>query len=90
MDNIMTIISTLITAGAALIGVVLTNMSANKKMEQQLATAQAITNTKIENLTEEVKRHNVFSERIPAIETKIEAIEKRLDKLEDIERNRSL
>ena len=55
----------------------------NKKIESQLMVAQGITDTKIDNLTAEVKRHNGFADRIPRIETRLDNMEKRIDKLED-------
>ena len=70
------IVTAIITGGMALLGVVITNMSANKKIEQQLMTNQAVTNAKIENLTEEVKKHNSFGDRITRLETKVEVIER--------------
>ncbi len=70
------IVTAIITGGLALVGVVITNNSANKKIEQQLMTNQAVTNAKIENLTEEVKKHNTFGDRITRLETKVELIER--------------
>ena len=74
MDSIITAI---ITGGLALLGVIITNVTSNKKIEQQLMTNQAVTNAKIENLTEEVKKHNTFGDRITRLETKVETIERR-------------
>lgn len=70
------IITAIITGGLALCGVVITNMSSNKKIETQLMTNQAVTNTKIEALTEEVKKHNSFGDRITRLETKVETLER--------------
>ena len=75
MENILI---ALITGGLALVGVVITNLSNNKKIESQLTTAQAVTDTKIEQLTEEVRRHNSWSDRITAIEVKVDALERRM------------
>lgn len=80
MENI---IVALIAGGMSLIGVIITNISSNKSIESKLMVAQGITDTKIDNLTEEVKRHNGFADKIPRLETRIDGIEKRLDKLED-------
>lgn len=70
------IIVALITGGMALVGVVITNISSNRKIEQQLVTAQAVTDAKIENLTEEVRKHNSFADRITALEVKVANLEK--------------
>lgn len=72
-----TIITALITGGLALVGVIFTNLASNKKIEQQIVTAQAVTDTKIDQLTEEVRRHNTFGDRITKLEVKIEALEGR-------------
>ena len=73
------IISALITGGLALLGVVLSNMASNKKVETKLQTAQAVTDVKIEELTREVRLHNDFGNRIPVLEEKIKSIENRLN-----------
>ena len=71
-----TIITAVITGGLALVGVIITNLTSNHKIEQQIITAQAVTDTKIDALTEEVKKHNSFGDRITRLETKVEALEK--------------
>lgn len=70
------IIVALITGGMALVGVVITNISSNRKIEQQLVTAQAVTDAKIENLTDEVRKHNSFADRITTLEVKVANLEK--------------
>lgn len=74
------IIVALITGGLALLGVIITNAQSNRKIEQSLITAQAVTDTKIENLTEEVRKHNSFADRITALEVKVNEMEKRISK----------
>ncbi len=44
--------------------------------------SQAVMETKIEHLTVEVKRHNDFAARIPALEAKMDIFEKDLQVLE--------
>lgn len=78
-----TIISALITGGLALIGVIVSNMAASSKMEQQLKISQAVTETKIEELTREVREHNNFAKRMPVVEEKIAVINHRIKDLED-------
>lgn len=73
MENI---IIAIITGGLALVGVIITNLASNKKIEQQIITAQAVTDTKIDQLTEEVRRHNTFGDRITKLEVKVEALQK--------------
>ena len=72
------IIIAIITGVLSLIGVVITNTQANKKIEIQLDKQQAITDTKLEELTREVREHNDFARRIPVIENKIENLEKKV------------
>lgn len=78
-----TIISALITGCLALIGVIISNMAASSKMEQQLKISQAVTDTKIEELTREVREHNNFAKRMPVIEEKIKVANHRIDDLEE-------
>ena len=67
-----------ITAGGSiivgvltLIGVIVTTTKSNKKIENNLAIAQAVTDTKIEELTREVREHNNFARRMPVVEQSI-------------------
>lgn len=73
MENI---IISIITGGLALLGVIITNNASNSKIEQQLSINQAVTNEKIETLTEEVKKHNTFGDRITKLETKVDMLER--------------
>lgn len=68
------VLSALITGGLALIGVIVTNIMSNRKIEQKLEIAQAVTDTKIEELTREVREHNNFAKRMPVVENEIEHI----------------
>lgn len=65
------IIASLITGVLALAGVMITNANSNKKIEHRLEVSQAITDTKLENLTLEVRRHNDFALRVPVIEQRV-------------------
>ena len=66
------IIVALITGGLSLVGVVVTCIMSNRKIEQKLEVAQAVTDTKIEELTREVREHNNFAKRMPVVENEIE------------------
>lgn len=77
------IIVAFITGGLSLVGVILSNISSNKKIEHQLQVSQAVTETKIEELTREVREHNNFAKRMPAVEATIEFMDKRLSKIEN-------
>lgn len=76
------IIAAVITGVLSLAGVVISNMSSNKKIENALTTSQAVTDCKIEELTREVREHNNFARRMPVVEEQIKVINHRLDDLE--------
>ncbi len=76
------IIVALITGGLSLAGVVVTCLATAKKTEKAAAVAQAVTDTKIEELTREVRLHNGFAEKIPVIQEQIKVINHRIDDLE--------
>lgn len=76
------IIVALITGGLSLIGVIITTRNNSKRMEQQLQTAQAVTDTKIDELTREVREHNTFARRMPVLEERIKVANHRIDDLE--------
>lgn len=77
------VLAALVTGLLALAGVIITNMASNRKIESSLDKAQAVTDTKIEELTREVREHNNFAKRMPVVEEKIKVINHRLDDLED-------
>lgn len=77
-----TIITAIITGGLSLIGVVFSNISSNKKIQIQLNTQQAVMDTKIDELTREVREHNHFAQRIPVVEEQIKVINHRIEDLE--------
>lgn len=77
------IITAVITGGLALIGVVITNSSGNKRVEHKIETAQAVTDTKVEELTREVREHNNFAKRMPVVEEQIKVINHRLKDIEN-------
>ena len=76
------ILSTAITGILSLVGVIITNIASNRKIEHRLETQQAVTDTKIEELTREVRMHNNFAQRVPVIEEQIKVINHRIDDLE--------
>lgn len=76
------IVVALITGGLSLIGVVVTCIATAKKNEDALRVSQAVTDTKIEELTREVREHNGFARRMPVVEEQIKVINHRLTDLE--------
>ena len=73
-----TILTAIITGGLALVGVIVTNISGNRSMQAKLEKSQAVTETKLEELTREVREHNGFARRIPVLEEKVKSLERRL------------
>ena len=55
----------------------------DQKLDAKLEKFQAVTDTKIEELTREVRAHNNFAQRMPVVENDIKTIYKRLDKYEN-------
>lgn len=78
------IIVALITGGLSLVGVVATCLATAKKSEKATAVAQAVTDTKIEELTREVRLHNGFAQRVPVMEEQIKVINHRIEDIENI------
>lgn len=76
------IIVALITGGLSLAGVVITCLGTARKAEKTQEIAQAVTDTKIEELTREVRLHNGFAQRLPVVEEQIKVINHRLRDLE--------
>lgn len=72
----------IIVAVLTLIGVIVTNIGSNRKIEHSLETSQAVTDCKIEELTREVREHNNFARRMPVVEEQIKVINHRIKDLE--------
>ena len=70
------ILVAIITSAVTLFGVVLAN-----------SKAAAVTNNEIKHLTEEVKKHNNFAQRMPIVEVQLEELIKRVETLEKKERS---
>ena len=67
-----------------LLGVVVTNSRANRDIEQKIAVAQAVTDTKLAELTREVREHNRFAIRMPVVEEQMKAVYHRIEDIENI------
>ena len=71
-----------ISGGLSLLGVVITGWITARKNETALKISQAVTDTKIEELTREVRSHNGFAQRLPVVEEQIKVINHRIGDLE--------
>ena len=69
------IIVALITGGVTLVGVLISNQK-----------NQAVTETKLEELTREVREHNNFARRVPVLEEQIKVINHRIEDLEEAQK----
>ena len=74
-EIIAAVISAVITGGVTLLGVLIAN-----------GKSQAVTETKLDELTREVREHNNFARRMPVVEEQIKVINHRLQGLEDGQR----
>lgn len=76
------VVVSIITGFFTIIGTIITCLATSRKTHTQMEVNQAIYETKIEELTREVREHNNFAKRMPVVENRLDAIEKKLDKLE--------
>ena len=65
------IIAAIITGSLTLLGVIIAN-----------SKSQAVTETKLDELTREVREHNGFARRMPVVEEQIKVINHRIEDLE--------
>lgn len=92
-----TIIASLGSAVIAFFGVVIANHGQSKKLSREfqkqseledvrlraeLDKHEAVTNTKLDELTREVREHNGFARRVPVIEEQIKVVNHRIEDLE--------
>lgn len=84
-----TIIGSIITGGLAFMGVLVSSANSNKKLvnniksevERNISNVEkniAITDTKIEDLTREVREHNNFAKRMPVVEEQIKGLQENI------------
>ena len=71
------IIAALLSGGVTLIGVLIAN-----------SRAQAVTETRLDELTREVREHTNFARRVPVLEEKIEVANHRIDELEEFNKRK--
>lgn len=76
------IIVSIVTGVCSIIGVILASAASSSKMQKQMEISQAVMNTKLESLTNEVRAHNEFARRMPVVEEQIKVANHRIDDLE--------
>lgn len=74
--TLIAVLSSLGVAIISLVGTVVTTYAGNQKIQHDLDKHNAVQDTKIEELTREVRQHNDFATRIPVIEQRVTALEK--------------
>lgn len=77
------IIVAFITGGLSLVGVVVTNILSSKRIsseiEHKLEIRQAVTDSKLEELTREVRAHNNFAQRMPVVENEVKWMKEKME-----------
>ena len=73
----MEIVVALITGCLSLVGTIITVLATSSKTRTDMKVAQAVTDTKIDELTREVRYHNDFAKRVPVLEEKVRQLEER-------------
>ena len=76
------IVVAIITGGMSLVGVIVTSLITARKSENAIRVSQAVTDTKIQELTREVREHNNFAKRMPVVEEQIKVVNHRIADLE--------
>ena len=78
-----TILAALISGAFSVTVALIANNKSNQKimaeMKAEYSKEQAVTNCKIEELTREVREHNNFARRMPALEQKVEGIDEKIN-----------
>lgn len=76
------IITAVISALVTIFTVIINSKATENKISAELKINQAVTDEKLKTLTDEVKKHNAFAERIPVMEEQIRVANHRIDDLE--------
>ena len=76
------VVVALITGAFSFAGVWIANRRAARDMLARLELGQAVTETRIDELAREVRVHNGFAERVPALEERVRALQERIQRIE--------
>ena len=77
------VIAALIAAGASILSNIILSNKNSRDIDHKLVTHQAVTDTKLDELTREVREHNNFARRMPVVEEQIKVANHRIDDLEN-------
>lgn len=78
------IIVAIVSSLSAIATVIISTRASNREVTHKLETMQAVTDTKLDALTSEVREHNNFARRVPVIEEQVKVINHRIDDLEKV------
>ena len=78
MEAFVPVIVAIVTSIFTLTGTIITCISTARKTEQTFQISQAVLETKMEELTREVRAHNEFAVRLPVLEKQVEVLERDL------------
>lgn len=76
------VVVSLVSGCIAVICCLISSFIASSKAISYIEKTQAVTDTKLEELTREVRRYNNFAERMPVVEEQMKVINHRLSSLE--------
>lgn len=76
------VICALISGGLTLIGAIISNRITADRMQHEMKTQMAVMETKLSELTREVREHNNFARRMPVVEEQIKVANHRIEDLE--------
>lgn len=77
------IVIALITSLVPLIGTIITVLWSASKTDIKIKVSMAVMEEKLSELTREVREHNDFAQRIPVLESKVEHLERTVNRMED-------
>ncbi len=80
------VLAAIITGAVSMAGTIFTVLAASRKTDESIRTNQAVMQTKVDELTREVREHNGFARRLPVVEEQIRVINHRLKDLEENDR----
>ena len=76
------ILVAIITGGLSLLGIIYSSGKSANNVDAKLDKQQAVIETKLNELTREVREHNNFARRVPVVEEQIKVINHRIEDLE--------
>ena len=79
---LVAVISGVCSLIVGIVSAVISAKATGNDVQKRMEIAQAITDTKLEELTREVRKHNNFAERVPVLEEKISVANHRIEDLE--------